>query len=156
MVDLPGRFSNKRLALKTLIRRVLRGSEGRSSRSSVPERRDSRGPVKKHRVQSQTRLRPSKRAELIADYEAGMSVRAISQKYGVHRSTIPAIVRRGGAPVRGAGLDGEQTKRASVLYEGGMTLVQVARSLGIGNEAARQAVLNAGGVIRPRGRHPQR
>ncbi len=100
MVDLPERFSNKFPALKSLIRRVLRTPEGRTSRSSEPERRDSRGPLARNLVQSQTRLRPAKRAALIADYEAAMSIRAISQRYGVHRSTIPAIVRRSGAAVR--------------------------------------------------------
>lgn len=108
----------------------------------------------KNRVQSQTRLRPARRAELIADYEAGMAVKAISAKYGVHRSTIPALVRREGVLVRVAGLDAEERARASSLYESGMTLVQVARRMGIGDDAVRQAVLDEGGQIRPKGRRP--
>jgi transposase len=111
--------------------------------------------VAKNRAQSQTRLRSARRAELIADYEAGMPVKAISAKYGVHRGTIPALVRRAGAEVRVAGLDAEERARASALYESGMTLVQVARRMGIGDDAVRQAVLDEGGQLRPRGRRPR-
>lgn len=81
-----------------------------------------------------------------------MLVKAICEKYGVHRSTIPVVVRRAGVAVRAAGLDAEQRKRASSLYESGMTLVQVARQMGVGNETVRQAVLDEGRQIRPRGR----
>lgn len=84
-----------------------------------------------------------------------MAVKAISAKYGVHRSTIPALVRRAGVAVRITGLDAEERARASSLYESGMTLVQVARCMGIGDDAVRQAVLDAGGQIRPRGRRPR-
>ncbi len=84
-----------------------------------------------------------------------MPVKAISAKYGVHRGTIPALVRRAGVAVRVAGLDAEQQARASSLYESGMTLVQVAQRMGIGEDAVRQAVLDEGGRLRPRGRRPR-
>lgn len=155
-MGLPGRFSNSRPALATLIRRVLRGPHARHPRSRELERSDSRGRVAKNRAQSQTRLRPSKRAELVADYEAGLPVKAIGEKYGVHRSTIPMVVRRAGVAVRAAGLDADQSVRASSLYKSGMTLAQTARHLGIGDDAVRQAVLDEGGQIRPRGRRPNR
>ena len=106
-------------------------------------------------MQSQTRLRPTRQAELIADYVAGMSVKAISEKYGVHRGTIPDVVKRAGVAVRVAGLGADERARASSLYESGMTLVQVARHMDIGDEAVRQAVLDEGGQIRPRGRRPR-
>ncbi len=153
-VDLPGRFSNPRPALRTLISRVFRGSEGRRPRSRASERHDTRGPVAKNRVQSQTRLRAARQAELIADYEAGMPVKAISAKYGVHRGTVSALVRRAGVAVRVGGLDAEERARASSLYKSGVTLKQVAQHLGVGDEAVSQAVIGEGGTIRPRGRHP--
>ncbi len=154
MVGLPKRFSNTRPALRTLISRVLTESDGRRPRARSSERHDTRGPVVKNRVQSQTRLRSARRAELSADYEAGMPVKAITAKYGVHRGTMPALVRRAGVAVRIAGLDAEERAWASSLYESGMTLVQVARRMGIGDEAVRQAVVDEGGQIRPPGRRP--
>lgn len=152
MVGLPGRFSNIRPSLKTLIRGVLRGSEGRRSRARASERHDTRGPVAKERVQSQTRLTSQRRTELVADYLAGMPVRAIAAKYGVHRSTVPVMVRREGAKVRVAGLEADQSLRASFLYSSGMTLMEVAQHMKISDEAVRQAVLDLGGQIRARGR----
>jgi DNA-directed RNA polymerase specialized sigma24 family protein len=156
LVDLPKRFSNSHPALKSLIRRVLKGSEGRGPRSRAPERRDMRGLVAQNPAKAQTRLTPERRAELVADYVAGMPVRAIATKYGVHRGTIPTLVRRAGAEVRAAGLDAEESKLASSRYENGMTLAQVAAQMGISDEAVRQAVLNHGGQIRPKGRRPRR
>ena len=100
----------------------------------------------------QTRLTPERRAALVADYEAGMPVRTTAANYGVHRGTIPTLVRRAGAVVRFAGMRDEERERASALYEGGMTLKQVAQLLGIGCEAVRQAVVDGGGTIRTRGR----
>ncbi|KTS70346.1 hypothetical protein NS206_00300 [Microbacterium testaceum] len=93
---------------------------------------------------------------MVADYEAGMPVKAISEKYGVHRGTIPALVRRTGVAVRAARLDADERARVSSLYESGMTLVQVARQVGISDEAVRQAVLDHGGQIRSKGRRPRR
>jgi transposase-like protein len=112
--------------------------------------------VAKNPAKSQTRLTPERRVELVADYVTGMPVRAIAAKYGVHRGTIPTLVRRAGAEVRVAGLDAEASKRASSLYESGMTLVQVAGQMGVSDEAVRQAVLDRGGQIRPKGRRPRR
>lgn len=90
--------------------------------------------------------------ELLADYEAGMPVRVIAAKYGVHRGTIPTVIRRAGAVVRLVGLSDEDRERACSLYGGGMTLKQVAQRLGIGDEAVREAVVDGGGTIRMRGR----
>lgn len=118
-VGLPGRSSNTSPALKTLIRRILRGSEGRHPRTRGSERHDIRGPVAENRAQSQTRLRTIRRAELIADYEAGIPVKAISAKYGIHRGTIPALVRRAGAEVRVAGFDAEERARAILNEKSG-------------------------------------
>ena len=118
----------------------------------APERHDTRGPVAKKRVQSQTRLTSERRKDLVADYLAGMPVRAIAAKYGVHRSTVPVMVRREGAKVRVAGLDADQCARASFLYASGMTLTEVAQLMKTSDEVVRQAVLDLGGQIRARGR----
>ncbi len=83
-----------------------------------------------------------------------MSVRAISVKYGVHRGTIPALVRRSGVSTRQPGLAPAERARAASLYVDGMTLTQVARFMGVGDESVRRAVLAEGGQIRPKGRRP--
>lgn len=110
----------------------------------------------KKSVKSQTRLSPAKRAELIADYVAGMPVAAIASKFRVHRATVPELARRAGVPVREAGLPAGKRAQAASLYEAGMTLAQVAERVSIDVDTVRAAVLAEGGRIRPRGRRPRK
>lgn len=154
MVDLPKRFSNKRPALKSLIHRVLRGAEGHESRSRTSKRRDARGPVAKNPAKSQTRLTAGRRAELVADYEAGIPVRSIAAKYGVHRGTIPKFVLGSGGALRTPGLSGADRVRAAALYADGLTLKEVAERLGVDDKTVRNAVVQEGGSLRPQGRRP--
>lgn len=155
MVDLPKRFSNKRPALKSLIHRVLKGPEGRRPRGRISERLDTRGALTRNPVKSQTRLTLEQRAELVADYEAGMSVRAISTKYGIHRGTIPNLLRKAGGALREPGLTKTDQVRAAALYAEGLTLAQVARRLSSSDESVRGAVILEGGQVRPKGRIPR-
>ena len=153
-VDLPKRFSNTRPALKTFIRRVLKGSERRGPRTRTPERHDSRGVVAKNAAKSQTRLTPERRAELVADYEAGMPVRMIAAKYAVHRGTVPTLVTKDGARLRTSGLSLTGRAHAASLYAEGLTLREVAERLGVDEKTVRNAVVEERGLIRPRGRRP--
>ena len=154
LVGLPKRFSNKRPALRSLISCVLRGSERRVPRGRSPKRHDSRGAVAKNPAKSQTRLTIEQRMELVADYEAGMPVRIIAVKYGVHRGTIPAFVLRSGGQLRSTGLNNDRRASAAILYRDGHTLQEVADRLGIDPKTVRNAVVAEGVTLRPRGRRP--
>lgn len=151
-MDLPKRFSNKRPALKTLISRVLRGSEGHGPFSRHSERRDARGPVARNPAKSQTRLTSERREQLVADYESGMPVRAIAAKHGVHRGSIPKIARAAGVPLRASGLSETARARALALYDEGFTLQEVSDRRDADDKTVRNAIVALGGRIRPRGR----
>lgn len=151
-VGLPKRFSNSRPALKSLIRRVLRGSERHGPRRRAPERYDSRGAVAKNPAKSQTRLTPARRAELVADYESGMPVRIIAAKHGVHRGSIPKLVRMAGGALRASGLSDTARVRALAFYNEGLTLQEVAAQLDADEKTVRNAIVALGGRVRPRGR----
>lgn len=151
-VDLLGRFSNPRAAVKSLIRRVFNGSRDDGTRALRAPRRDFRGPVLENSRKSQTRLNPAKRAALAADYAAGMPTRMLSEKYRVHRGTIPGVVRREGGILRTLYIDEATQREAATLYGGGLTLAQVASKLSIGVDGARNAVVQHGGTLRPKGR----
>ncbi|MDN4465762.1 helix-turn-helix domain-containing protein, partial [Microbacterium aurantiacum] len=118
------------------------------------KRHDSRGAVAKNPAKSQTRLTIEQRMELVADYEAGMPVRIIAVKYGVHRGTIPAFVLRSGGQLRSTGLNNERRASAAILYRDGHTLQEVADRLGIDPKTVRNAVVAEGVTLRPRGRRP--
>ena len=151
-MGLPRRFSNTRPALKSLIRRVLKGSEGHGPRTRTPKRQDARGAVAKNSAKSQTRLTPERRAELVSDYEAGMPVSTIAAKHRVHRGSIPKIVRAAGAPLRASGLSATSRAQALALYGEGVTLQEIASRLGADDKTVRNAIVELGGTIRPRGR----
>lgn len=106
-------------------------------------------------MQSQTRLSPARRADLLADYEAGLPVRVIATRFRVHRATVSELVRRAGLPAREPGLPAKDQGRAAALYEDGLTLAQVAEQMAVSIEKVRAAVLAEGGRIRPRGRVPR-
>ncbi|MGO1920317.1 MAG: helix-turn-helix domain-containing protein [Microbacterium sp.] len=113
---------------------------------------DVRGPVRENARQAQTRLSASNRAELLAGYTAGVSVRELADRFGVHRGTVWEMARRAGLAVRQPELSESVRAQAAQLYGRGLTLAQVAAQLGISNEAVRSAVIACGGTIRPAGR----
>ncbi|MDO5671783.1 MAG: hypothetical protein Q4G30_02845 [Actinomycetaceae bacterium] len=108
--------------------------------------------VAKNSAKSQTRLSPEQRAELVADYEAGLPVRGIAAKYGVHRGTIPTFVSRAGGQLRSPGLSDADRVRAGALYAEGMTLDAIAEQLAVDSKTVRNAVIAEGIRIRSRGR----
>lgn len=91
---------------------------------------------------------------MLAAYTAGVPVQELTARFGVHRGTVWAVVRRAGLDARTPGVSVETREEAARLYADGLTLVQVARQLGLGDEAVRAAVVACGGTIRPRGRRP--
>ncbi|WP_133617727.1 helix-turn-helix domain-containing protein [Leucobacter luti] len=103
-------------------------------------------------MKSRTRLTSGQRAELVADYAAGMPVKAIAAKYCVHRGTIPTLVKRAGGRLRLPGLSDADRVRASALYATGMTLDAVAGQLAVGPKTVRDAVVADGLSVRPPGR----
>lgn len=151
-LDLRSCFSNPRRPLRSLISRVLKGSRRPAGRPTVSARPDERGPVRKNSVQSQTRLNASNRAELLAGYAAGVPVRELAARFGIHRATIWEAATAAGV-VRGkAELSDEVREQANRLYAEGMSLAHVAKRLRISNEVARSAVIASGGTIRPAGK----
>lgn len=151
-MDLRRYFSNPRKPIKTLIRRVLKGTKAHNFRLQSTQLSDERGPVREKSRQSQTRLSASIRAEVLKGYVTGTPVRVLARRYGVHRSTVREIARRAGVqPRRMAASEGARAEAAR-LYMEGLTLAQVSQRLGISDDSVRAAVLAAGGAIRSPGR----
>lgn len=113
---------------------------------------DERGPVAKSSAQSQTRLNASARAELLDGYASGVPVKVLATQFGVHRATVREMAARVGINPRRRSLSERDAQKATRLYMDGMTLVEVAARLGVGDETVRAAVVAYGGTIRPRGR----
>src|SRR5664280_1793449 len=57
--------------------------------------------------QAQRRLTPEQQHELVRRYEAGAQMSYLAQHYGVHRSTVSAILKRHAVSTRQSGLSAE-------------------------------------------------
>ncbi|GAA1813731.1 hypothetical protein GCM10009713_23930 [Brevibacterium celere] len=103
---------------------------------------------------TQTRLSACDRADLLDRYARGERVKDLAERFGVHRGTVRALAARAGLPPRKASEHPRQVREEAVeLYANGLSLLKVGRRLGISDDAVRDAVVAAGGTIRPRGRH---
>lgn len=81
-----------------------------------------------------------------------MPVRDIAVKYGVHRGSIPKFVVVASGRLRASGLNDTDRVRALALYDEGFTLQDVAARLNADDKTVRNAIVELGGRIRPRGR----
>lgn len=88
-------------------------------------------------------------------YREGTLLRELAARFGVHHLTAAANLVHRGEPVRGRALNDGQACEAVDMYEGGMTLAEVGRELGVSQGAVRRAVAARGVTIRPRGRVAQ-
>ncbi|WP_297105147.1 helix-turn-helix domain-containing protein [Tessaracoccus sp.] len=95
-------------------------------------------------------LTPHEVDALVADYSAGMPVGKIAEKYGIHRATVTAHLRRREVPAAAAGLDREQRAEALRLYREGLSLREVGRRMGTDRKLVRAALVAEGEEIRPR------
>ena len=154
IVVLRGSFSNPLPPLKSLISRVLRGKKPLVGRHHPTVRTDSRGPVVRNSLQSQTRLSFPNQERVVADYLDGVPMKEITARYGIHRGTVHQITRRAGVPLRPRGFPDSIRQEAAKLYSEGQTIVQVAARLGISYEGARAGIVACGVALRPRGRQP--
>ncbi len=152
MVVLRGSFSNPSPPLKSLISRVLRGKKPFAGRRHPTVRADSRGPVVRNSLQSQTRLSFPNQAQVVADYLHGVPVNEIEGRFYINRETVHQINRRASVPPRHRGFPASVRGEAARLYAEGLTIVQVAEALGIGREATHTGIIACGVTLRARGR----
>lgn len=85
-------------------------------------------------------------------YRAGANVQQLSDRFGVHRSTVGRYLLSRDIDTRAVSLPPEQIESAAESYRRGSTLSSIAKQYGIGTETARSRLVAAGVVMRPRGR----
>ncbi len=81
--------------------------------------------------QVQRRLTPEQQAEVVRRYEAGAQMNYLAQHFGVHRSTVSAVLKRHGVSSPRSGLSGDQVDEAVVLYRQGKSLAMIGSELGV-------------------------
>jgi len=81
----------------------------------------------KHPRQHHRRLGATEVAALIETYREGRSNKAIAQRFGIHRVTVTALLRRHGVERRRSGLAPEEVPEAASLYGQGWSLAKLGR-----------------------------
>lgn len=94
---------------------------------------DQHVPAKQQPRQKQLRLTPDQVADLLGRYTDGTSVLALAKEYGVHRTTVMAILERESIPRRAAtrSMTDDDVARAAAQYASGHSLAVVASAFGV-------------------------
>lgn len=98
--------------------------------------------VEKHR-QDQTRLTPDQIAELVAEYQAGFSVREVAERWLVVRQTVSAHLRRAGVELRSPAVH-DHVDEAVTLYEVGWSLARLGGRYDCDPETVRVVLMRLG------------
>ena len=86
--------------------------------------------------------------KLINAYEQQASVKELAQRFGIHRLTVTAMLRRNGVELRRAGLAPEDIQAAANLYSRGWSLARVGAKYSVDATTVWRALRTAGVVMR--------
>ena len=83
---------------------------------------------------------------MIQAYRQGVSVKHLGQRFGIHRVTVTALLRRQGTELRQSGLEPEAVPVAASLYRGGWSVAKLGARFGV-DATTVWRVLRASGVV---------
>lgn len=81
---------------------------------------------------------------IVAEYQAGQTMKAIAAKHGIHRVTVGQVLDRTGTTKRPKGMSPGQVNMAARLYESGLSLADVGAQLGFDAVTIRTMLLRRG------------
>lgn len=74
---------------------------------------------------------------------AGVNIRVLAERYGIHRATVFAHLRRRDTPRRILGLDVDDDAEVVRLFRADVSMRAISRRLGVGRKAVRTALVQA-------------
>jgi hypothetical protein len=83
--------------------------------------------------------------EMIKEYERQVPVKDLAQRFGIHRLTVTALLRRRGVELRRTGLTPEDILLAASLYGQGWSLARLGTRYGVDSTSVWRALRAAGG-----------
>jgi lambda repressor-like predicted transcriptional regulator len=103
--------------------------------------------------QPNRKLSPAEIDQLAADYQAGLCLTELGERFGLHRQTAKAHLERRGVTIRSElpALAEGQIAQAVALYAEGWGLNPIASRLGVAPNTVKRALLAQGVRLRPRG-----
>ena len=105
---------------------------------------------------TQRRLSTSNIADLIAAYDAGATISQLAAEFGIHRTTVGALLDRRQVPRHRerTAWDSGTLEKAAELYASGLSLADVADQFGIDAQTVANRFRRAGVAVRPRRGRP--
>lgn len=100
--------------------------------------------------QRQRRLTAAQCDDTLEAYAAGQSLGVLGRQYGVHTTTIRALLLRSGVPIRKQRqMTASEVARAAELYASGLSLAAVGSQLGYHAQTIYNQLKRQGVVMRP-------
>jgi len=135
-VELLRLYSNRQLGRNGLLDvRISALSEHRPPAKAVPRL-------------AMTRLDDVAILDLIDRYHSGAQIKDLAKRFGVHRTTVTALLHRHGVERRRLGLSPDQADDARRLYGDGWSLARLGDKFGVDDMTVRRYLLLAGSVMR--------
>lgn len=88
-------------------------------------------------------------AQVVADYEAGMSTTALTAKYDLGKSSVLQLLHGAGVVMRKQPLSEDQVAEAIRLYEAGVSTSRIASMLGLNQSTVWRTLTSRGVAMRP-------
>lgn len=106
----------------------------------------------------QQRLSPNGIDDLISAYQAGATISQLAARYGIHRTTVTALLDQHQIPRHSARTNwgDDELRKAAEQYGSGKSLAGVASGYGIDAQTVANRFRRAGIPIRPRRGWPSR
>ena len=93
---------------------------------------------------AQAFLTASEVDHLVGDYVAGMSVKSLAERYGIHRATVFSHLPQRNVPSRRPGLCLDEKAEAVRLARAGVSMRAISRRMGVDRKAVRTALVEVG------------
>ena len=107
-------------------------------------------PITRTTKQVHRRLLPAQIDELVASYQAGATLRELSEQFQIHRASISTVLERQNLPRRYRMVEGARLEEAIRDYNNGNSIISIATKLGVAGDTVRKALNRAGVKLRPR------
>ncbi|HVF06381.1 MAG TPA: hypothetical protein VNA20_16180 [Frankiaceae bacterium] len=102
------------------------------------------------------RLDPEKVQQLLTAYQQGAAVKELVHRYKISKTSVLTLLHLHNIAIRLPGRPDEATlRRATKLYEGGLSLLRVSEAVDVPDETLRRYLRERGVTVRRRGRIPR-
>jgi lambda repressor-like predicted transcriptional regulator len=104
----------------------------------------------RRRTQIQRRLSARESEELCGAYQSGKTIRELTVQFGIHKTTLTAVLERAGIDRRIRTISADEVAQAASLYNEGLSTAVIGARLGFSPETIRSNLRRQGMDIRPR------